>query len=945
MHFLTHNCLPRLLLAGVLVCLAAESSAQTFTRDGELRTGKLDNGLTYYIRHNANPKGTADFYTVYDVGALQEEESQNGLAHFLEHMAFNGLLHYPEKTMLEFLAKEGVRFGYNVNAYTSQTETVYHVDKVPLVRESFVDSVLMILHDWSGGITCDQQAIDEERGVIREEWRRGSDNRRKVFQLQREMVYGPDALQSNRTVLGKLEVIENFKQEELLDFYHKWYRPDLEAIIVVGDFDAEAMERKVRRLFSDIPAAVNRPAKATYSFPRLPEPVFRNMVDSTANFLSFKVFYRSPFPSREVRGTGAFYKDAFIRTILSNVMCDRMNEAVKSAECPAKSGIMVTYPEGENFYVDLFTIIAKNGRKQEDLVDFYGEQVRRMITYGISATELERGKSKTAIKYHLNGELMPEAVQNSDLAGVYLAHFLDGYPAADPVAARKARQAILKEITLDDVRPYVRKVFQESDKFYSWYVDDDKLQEIPTAERMKEILAKWENASVEPGFKVYREPDLHVDAVPGKIVKVQQSAETGGEIWLLGNGAKVYWTPSAKPDGKYDLSLKIYFDTGYKALPKDKLQAARFAAGFIQSKAGFGGADAEEIGTSRSRKGIGIMQRISRENATLFISAEENRADTAFRMAHLMIADPCLSTEKEFDRLRKGSIESLKQQKSHAASFNEAYDSVYYGPNLWVRKIDSTEMRQADMDLVREVYSREYGRLAGMTVFICSDLPKAEIQDYVTRYLASLHIPYSYNFGKETPALPAFRGAVRLEREYPKVNAPRCIAGKTFKTRIKPTAVNRGALDIIDHILSARFLGQIREKRGGTYSIRFTSENRRKYGGLTESGVQFETKPELVETLLGDVADVMEDLCVNGPTEDEMQQAKAYLIKHAKEVKMRNESSVAFQNLETIAFVQEGKDPRTDYEALFASITPKTVRKIARKICAGDTLTSLFIEK
>ena len=217
----------------ITAVLPVTGRAQTVIPDDpELIKGRLENGLTYYIRHNENPAGCADFYIVHNVGSLQEEDNQNGLAHFLEHMAFNGTRHYPDQEILNFLAKDGVRFGYNVNAYTNRTETVYNISSVPLVRESFVDSVLMVLHDWSCDISCEPEALDAERGVISEEWRRKDEPRLRMSAKQNELVY-KGSKHAQRSVIGTLEVINGFKPHEILDFYHRWYRPDLQAI--VGD--------------------------------------------------------------------------------------------------------------------------------------------------------------------------------------------------------------------------------------------------------------------------------------------------------------------------------------------------------------------------------------------------------------------------------------------------------------------------------------------------------------------------------------------------------------------------------------------------------------------------------------------------------------------------------------------------------------------------------------
>ena len=229
-----------LLGAALSLVMAVPAMAQVIEADPAFRVGRLENGMTYYLRHGENPAGCADFYIVHNVGALQEEDNQNGLAHFLEHMAFNGTRHYPEKGILEFLAREGVRFGTNINAYTSRTETVYNLSSVPLVRESFVDSVLMVLHDWSCDISCEQKALDDERGVISEEWRRRDTPKNLIGELQSELIYR-GSKHTQRNVIGTLEIINGFSRDEILDFYHKWYRPDMQAIVMVGDGLGEAV--------------------------------------------------------------------------------------------------------------------------------------------------------------------------------------------------------------------------------------------------------------------------------------------------------------------------------------------------------------------------------------------------------------------------------------------------------------------------------------------------------------------------------------------------------------------------------------------------------------------------------------------------------------------------------------------------------------------------------
>src|SRR5690554_1174396 len=234
--------------------------------DPEVRTGKLENGLTYYIRHNSLPENRADFYIAQRVGSMQEEDNQAGLAHFLEHMAFNGTKNFPGKNMLNYLQDNGIKFGTNINAYTSFDETVYFLTDVPTTNKNLVDSVLLVLHDWSCGILLEDEEIEKERGVIREEWRTGGGAQYRLWKKMLPVMY-KDSKYANRLPIGSIDVINNFKPEEIRAYYKKWYRPDLQGIVVVGDFDIDKMEARVKELFSQIPAQENPATREYYPVP------------------------------------------------------------------------------------------------------------------------------------------------------------------------------------------------------------------------------------------------------------------------------------------------------------------------------------------------------------------------------------------------------------------------------------------------------------------------------------------------------------------------------------------------------------------------------------------------------------------------------------------------------------------------------------------------------
>lgn len=939
--------LKSLFTASALVLAASFGlAAQPLPVDGQIRTGKLDNGLTYYVRHNANPAGTADFYIVHNVGALQEDDNQNGLAHFLEHLAFNGIKHYPGKEMLDFLGRNGVRFGANVNAFTTRNETCYHIDGAPVARETFVDSLLLILHDWSGDILCEQEEIDAERGVIREEWRRGFDSRRTLFTAQTNIVY-QGAKQTKRTVLGSLDVINNFKREEILDFYHKWYRPDLQAVIVVGDIDADKIERKIKERFSDIPKAVNPAPKEVYLAPEADGPVFENLIDSTLSFSALKVFYRMPYPARAERCTEEFYKDLYIRDILANVMSERMKEQVRKGEPGVKSAVMVNYAESKDYYVDLYTILGKKDSKMIDLIDFYAGNEESMIEYGISQNELDMARTIVRRRYHLDKPLKEASLSSEDFVGVCHNNFVSGDALSNPVVVHNAQDRILKAITLEDVKPYISKMFKDSDKIYSWFANPKDRDKVPSLEETKARLAEAKSRKAEQKFLSFNKIDLSINVPEGEIVKERDvKGLDGTKEWILGNGAKVYWTAVKDSKTTPDLSLLVYFNTGYNALPQDRLASALFAGEYIRTNAGLRGVTSEEIANIPECGEISRSVRVSERYAGVFTNAPAGKAEKAFRMTALSITDPYLPGERILGQTKSKRLESLSEPKKDAERFSEACDSIIYGNHPWSVRIDSAAVEGVDMDLVNEIYSREFNPSCGMTVFIAANLDEDTVKEYVRKYIASIPAgtrPAAKSRVKER--VPAFIGTQEFCMTGKKEINPYTFVSRMYSSKVKPTDKEIAAVDFVDYILSQRLLNQIREKRGGTYTIRFSSSVSVREKGRSESEVTFKTRPDLYRVLVDDLNDVVAGFVAEGPTDKELDEARLWLVKNNSESKARKAKSMMHRNSQIMNYIRNGIDPNTDWEAAYRSVSAEDVRKVAGKLTGKNSLTLIYTEE
>ena len=295
-----------LLLTALLVCLAlpsvAEKKVEQLPADPAVRVGKLKNGLTYYIRYNSEPEKKVNFYIAQKVGSIQEEDNQRGLAHFLEHMCFNGTKNFPGKGLINYLETIGVKFGVNLNAYTSIEETVYNINDVPVEKEGAIDSCLLILHDWADGLTLDAEEIDKERGVIHEEWRQRSNATSRMFDQVLPIAYQGEKY-AYRMPIGTMEVIDNFPHKALRDYYEKWYRPDLQGIIVVGDVDVDEVEKKIKKLFGKIKKAKKPAERVYYPVSDNKEFIFAQGTDKEQQNYTLQLYYKYDATPRELRNT------------------------------------------------------------------------------------------------------------------------------------------------------------------------------------------------------------------------------------------------------------------------------------------------------------------------------------------------------------------------------------------------------------------------------------------------------------------------------------------------------------------------------------------------------------------------------------------------------------------------------------------------------------------
>lgn len=518
---------------------AQQQELQPLPIDPQVRYGKLPNGLTYYIRHNEQPKERADFYIAQNVGSMLEEENQRGLAHFLEHMAFNGSKNFPNKGMDDFTQSIGMRMGENFNAYTSFDETVYMIMNAPVTRESVVDSCLLILHDWSGFITLADSAIDKERGVIREEWRTRQDAQARIWEQQLPKIY-PDSRYAHRMPIGTIDVIDNFKPDELRDYYHKWYRPDLQAIIIVGDINVDQVETAVKRIFADIPAPVNAAPRPLFEVPDNDMPLISVATDKEASNTILSISYKHDKMPQDMYGTIAGLVKDYIQSVAATMMNERFNEMVQKANPPSAAAqasdgdFMISKTKGA---WSVAALVKDN--EVDSAMNALVTETQRVKQFGFTPSEYDRARINVLKQYEsLYNDR--DKQRNSTFTKEYVRHFTEGgyIPGIETEYALISQVA--QAVPVEQVNKYIQDMIGDTNIVISLTGPEKEGLAYPTDEELLRDFMKAQQIPVEPYRETLSdEPLIPSLPAPGKITESKEDPLFGATVLTLSNGIKV----------------------------------------------------------------------------------------------------------------------------------------------------------------------------------------------------------------------------------------------------------------------------------------------------------------------------------------------------------------------------------------------------------------------
>ena len=911
-----------LMLAVVLAMPVAAQKGEQLPVDPSIRIGKLKNGLTYYIRHNANPEKLVNFYIAQKVGSIQEEEDQRGLAHFLEHMCFNGTEHFPGKALINYLEGIGVKFGADLNAYTAIDETVYNINNVPVNVEGAIDSCLWILHDWADGLILDGEEIDKERGVIHEEWR---GRNTAMMRMQERMLADifPGSRYGKRLPIGIMEVVDNFPHQALRDYYEKWYRPDLQGIVIVGDIDVDEVEKKVKKIFKKIKKVKNPAERIYYPVDDNKEMIFSQQIDKEQQNYVLQLMYKHDVPARDQRNTKEYIRENTKRSFAISMLNSRFSEIMSKDNPPylragvGYSGFGVTETK------KAFTVMVQCKPEQIlEAIPMVFTEVERARRFGFTQPEFDRLKERM-----IAGTESWYAERDKRTNDYYvqncIRHFLDEVDMMAPEKEYELTLDIINSLTLDEINEVLPSLHREDNRVAVSFAPEREGATYPGKNDIEMLLKMVGNARI----SAYE--DNAVDApllaeIPagGKVVKTEEG-KWGSTVWTLSNGIKVIVKPT---DFQADaINLSGYKVGGTNRYPdSERVNIGMLSA--LSSIGGFGAFDATQL----SKKLAGSTASASVGTSAIYdiISAgcSPKDAEEMFQLLYLKYTSP-RKDEQAFESYTTRMRNNLKDRNLNPnTALNDTMVVALYGNHPRVKPFVAADVDAVDYDRVLEIYKERTSDATGYQFFIVGNVDLDAIKPLVERYIGAL--PCNGRVEKIEKTTVETRTGVYRNNFKNKMENPTGTENIIYSSKIDPSRKNRIVMSFLNQVLNIVYTEEVREKEGGTYGVGVRGSISKYPEGEYSLLVNFNMSPERREELAAIIVREFEKIAAQGPAAEHVEKVRSYMLKSFEESQKKNG---AWMNW-LYSYYFDGEDNYSGYEELIKGITAEDIRLLAKYI-------------
>jgi zinc protease len=891
---------------------------QVLPVDPAVRTGQLPNGLRYYIRRNARPANRVALRLAVNVGSIHEDSDQRGLAHFLEHMAFNGTQNFKPGELINFLESIGARFGPHVNAYTSFDETVYMLD-VPTDRPGYVDRGLLALHDFAAGMSLLPEEIEKERGVVIEEWRGrlGAGSRLTDKQLP---VLLAKSRYAERLPIGTPEVLKAFPRERLLEFYRKWYRPDQMAVVVVGDIDPAELQKAVEQRFATIPAAKTPVEAVNREVPAHAQTLFSVATDPEAQGWSIALAHKRPFEAERTVGD---YRRALIQQLATQMLNLRLREIARRSNAPflgAEAGGSGLVRPVEMYELGAAVQEGSIAAGLEALI----VEARRMQQFGFTAEELDRARAGLLASYE-RAYKERDTSESAGYAGEYVRAFLESEPIPGIEFEHKIASTFLPSVTLAEVTAEARKLIHEDNRVILVVAPEKKDTPVPTEAMLRATMAKAEKVPVEAytdalaGRALVEKPPA-----PGKVMARRTIAEIGTTVLTLSNGVEVWLKPT---DFKNDQVVISAYAKGGASLANAADYPEATLATALVGIGGVGGLNPVDLSKLLAGKIASASPTVSTYTHGITGQASPRDLETALQLNYLAFTAPNL-TRESFELMRRRIASALENQAQNPGYvFNERVDQVNTSNHYSAKALTPADVQQLDMEAMTKFYRDRFSNAADFTYFIVGAFSVPEITPLLEQWVATLPSSgkKSSNFrdmGVRFPDAPV-KDEVRKGRE------PRGQTVMSFfaDTRLDEYEMHRARAAA--SLLGIRLRDILREELGGTYGVSVSYDNSLPQPGYGAVVVQFGSDPGNIEKLTGEVLKEVERLKKEGPSAED--------VKRVQELERRDLETAMKQNSFWIGSLQTvhmlGWDPLsiTRRQERIEKLTPEVLHQIFQK--------------
>lgn len=893
--------------------------------DENVRVGKLENGLTYYIRHNDKPAQRAEFYLATNVGAFQEEDDQDGLAHFLEHMCFNGTKNFPDKSLLEYLQSIGAEFGRNINASTGFEQTQYMLNNIPIVREGIIDSCLLVLHDYSHYVTCDPKEIDAERGVILEERRSRRDANWRMFEQSLPYYFG-DTQMARRTLIGGEEQLKTFKPESLVNFYRKWYNPDMQAVVVVGDVDVDQIEQKIKNLFGSIPAAATPTVKPIIPIPGNKEPVVAVLTDPEASSSMVELIWRGDAMPKEMASTDAAFLLDVVKSVISIVFSERMDAIMASSNAPFISAGLGIGPLCEGCEAVQAQVVFKDGDYANAMKAFYTE-IERMRRYGITESEYERAK----LQLISNAEKAVEAAssrENAEFVWPILGHFFHNSYLLTPEMDLQLTQTLLGQLPSAMFAQVLAQAISEENFVVLYKAPQREGLAHPTEQEIlaviNEVKAGEVAAPVEEGAG---EPLLDAEAIVPGTVKKEKSGVYGSTEWTLSNGAKVVFMPTTLKNDEVIITVdkkggSSLIETAELASFEDNIWAL-----YLQNR-GLSKFGAVQLRKMLTGKNVSCSVNISYTGHDITAVSTPKDIETAMQLIYLNIVEPRFDNEEYQTGINQIKALLPNIEKQPMMKFQKYVSETLYGNHERHQTISAELIEKANIANVEAAYRRLFGDVAGATVYIVGNIDQETLKPLVEKYIASLPA------GKKASKVINRKDDIvkgEIVKDFPvEMETPKNTVLQVYSASMPYSIENEALLTAAKYYLDMVYVETLRESEGGTYGASVAATFRREPKSLALLQVAFETNPESAKKLADLAITGMYSLVEEGIPADKLDMIKSNMKKNIPQSRISN--SYWLSNLKKYSDYEEDYDAA--YESAVNAVTSEAVVALVKAIMA-----------